>query len=308
MSNITIVVPVFNGGSTIAKSLKSIQKQTYRDFEVLVVDDGSTDNTESEVKKISMLDDRYKYIYQENQGVSAARNRGIELCVSKYITFVDDDDYLEANHLTNLLFPYRDKNIDLVVSGLIYENNEKVLMKTLKGKKYLNDVDSLNSTFRVNGIEGVTVNKLFKIEIIRNNNILFNTKLTKYEDHVFCLRYLLESKVTYYNGLYTYHYVKNSGSALQNPDNLDFYMDIRACDLMDSYLDKYSLKFEFLHSNIMLMRLNICTENYLKTNNIKNKKISKEYIKKNLHFKYLFEVYDVKTFLKRTYLFFLKMF
>jgi len=108
LSNITIVVPVFNGGSTIAKSLKSIQKQTYRDFEVLVVDDGSTDNTESEVKKISMLDDRYKYIYQENQGVSAARNRGIELCVSKYITFVDDDDYLEANHLTNLLFPYRD--------------------------------------------------------------------------------------------------------------------------------------------------------------------------------------------------------
>jgi len=304
LSNITIVVPVFNGESTISKSLESIQKQNYRDFEVLVVDDGSTDNTESEVKKFSMFDDRYKYIYQDNQGVSAARNKGIILCRSKYITFVDDDDYLEINHLANLLSPYTDNNIDLVVSGLVYENNEKTLLKTLKGKKYLDDIDSLNSIFCVKGIEGVTVNKLFKIKIIRNNNILFDTKLTKYEDHVFCFRYLLESRATYYNGLYTYHYVKNIGSAIQNSDNLDFSRDMRACDLMDGYLNKYSAKFKSLRLNIGLMKLDICTENYLKTSNIRNKKVSKEYIKKNLHFKHLFEVHDVKMFLKRIYLFF----
>lgn len=87
---ISVVIPLYNKDKQIAKTLYSVLKQTYPNFEVIVVNDGSTDNSLSEVSKIS--DSRIRLICQENKGVSAARNRGIQEAKSDYIAFLDADD------------------------------------------------------------------------------------------------------------------------------------------------------------------------------------------------------------------------
>ena len=91
-SLISVIVPCFNAEKYIERCLDSILKQTYRNIEVIVVDDGSTDDSAARIKEISKLDNRVKYVYQKNAGVSAARNRGLDEAKGDKITFVDSDD------------------------------------------------------------------------------------------------------------------------------------------------------------------------------------------------------------------------
>ncbi len=98
-SRVTIVVPSYNYGHLIGETLESVRKQTHRDWECLVVDDGSTDDTREVVKSFVARDARIKYIYQPNAGLSAARNTGIKQSAGSYLQFLDADDLLEADKL-----------------------------------------------------------------------------------------------------------------------------------------------------------------------------------------------------------------
>ena len=103
---VSIIVPVFNSEKYIEKCLKSLLAQTYKDLEILVIDDGSKDNSSDVVRQLQLDDQRIKLICQENQGVSSARNKGIEMSKGQYIVFVDSDDYVESNYVETLLDLY----------------------------------------------------------------------------------------------------------------------------------------------------------------------------------------------------------
>ncbi len=96
---VSIIIPSYNAASLLPETLRSLQKQKYADWECIVVDDGSTDNTKEIVTAFSNQDDRYKYFYQPNEGPSAARNRGINESKGGYIQFLDSDDMLESDKL-----------------------------------------------------------------------------------------------------------------------------------------------------------------------------------------------------------------
>jgi glycosyltransferase involved in cell wall biosynthesis len=101
MQKITVIIPTYNRASMIRESVASVLRQTFTDFEIIVVDDGSTDNTKAVVE--SFKDPRIKYIYQENRGASAARNTGIEASSSEYVAFLDSDDVYIDNAIENAL-------------------------------------------------------------------------------------------------------------------------------------------------------------------------------------------------------------
>lgn len=124
MSLISIVVPVYNAKATLRRCMDSLAQQTYQDFEVLMVNDGSTDESAEICREYSSRDGRFRLIDQKNAGPAAARNTGIDQAVGKYITFVDSDDYVEPNMLEVLYQRAEESQADITVFGYYQEKDD----------------------------------------------------------------------------------------------------------------------------------------------------------------------------------------
>ena len=114
---ISIVVPVYKSERTLHRCVDSILRQTYRDIEVLLVVDGSPDRSSEICEEYAAQDRRVRVLYRHNEGVSQARNRGIENASGEYLLFVDSDDYIEANACARMLKLREESDADLVIAG-----------------------------------------------------------------------------------------------------------------------------------------------------------------------------------------------
>jgi len=110
---ISVIVPVYNVEKYLEECLDSIQNQTYSDIEVILVNDGSTDKSKEICGKYCKQDNRFQLLNQENQGLSAARNKGVEISTGEYIVFVDSDDIIKTNYLEKLM-QYMAEDVDIV--------------------------------------------------------------------------------------------------------------------------------------------------------------------------------------------------
>ena len=126
MSKVSIIIPVYNSENYIDRCLNSVLNQTYQNFEILVINDGSTDNSQK------IIDDyKYKYpekiiaIEQENKGVSVTRNESMQRANGKYIMFIDNDDYIEANYVETFLKEAEKEDYDVVIGGYRRITEEK---------------------------------------------------------------------------------------------------------------------------------------------------------------------------------------
>ena len=115
---ISVIIPVYNAVKYIQKCVESIQKQTFQDWELILVDDGSKDGSASLCDKLAGMDHRIRVIHQKNQGVSGARNTGIEAAIGEYIMFVDADDWIESNLCEQLMSGI--SNADLAIAGFYH--------------------------------------------------------------------------------------------------------------------------------------------------------------------------------------------
>lgn len=225
-SLISIIVPVYNGEKHIEKCINSILNQTYTNLELIVVNDGSKDNTEKKIK--SFNDHRIKYYYIDNSGVSVARNFGIEQATGEYITFVDSDDYLDLDMYSILVKILKDSSSDLVSCSYekIY-SNKVVPEKTYLPEGYYNKKDIVDKIYPAlledKSLEPMIplniVTKLFKTEIIKDNNILFEPGLRYGEDLLFTQTYFLNIDSFYYlPECYFYKYLNNELSVTKSYD------------------------------------------------------------------------------------------
>lgn len=123
----SIIVPVYNVEKYLDKCLASILEQTFKDFECIIIDDGSPDNSNIIIDKYVKLDQRFKVIHQKNMGLSAARNTGLDIAKGDYIVFVDSDDYIADDYLEKFALKIADTDADMVICGLIevYKDYEK---------------------------------------------------------------------------------------------------------------------------------------------------------------------------------------
>lgn len=121
---ISVIIPVYNAEKYLEQCLNSIKNQTYKNFEVIIVNDGSKDNTDSICKKFAQSDSRFRYFSKENGGVSSARNFGLDNANGHYITFIDGDDWVEHNHLEILIKSITENNSDIAIcSYKEFDNN-----------------------------------------------------------------------------------------------------------------------------------------------------------------------------------------
>ncbi len=198
MSKVSIIVPIYNAEKFLDKCINSVLNQTYDDYELILVNDGSTDKSEEICSKYCNTkkydkNAKIKYIFQTNSGVSAARNKGIDIAEGEFITFVDSDDYLDEKYLDTMIKAQNNYNTDLTVCAYVnYSNNEnKHICKAFPQTTfYCNEEiqkEVVPRIFYNNALSALAnpICRLYKAEIIKKNNLRFKENLYYNEDKLF---------------------------------------------------------------------------------------------------------------------------
>lgn len=192
---ISIVIPVYNKEDYIIRCMESLEQQTFQDYEVILVDDGSTDSS-AKVIKGYLADPRIHYIYQENAGVSAARNRGLNSAVGDWIAFVDPDDYLKPEYLEKLL-AHITPLVDIVSCCCVCDgtneivhffDEDRIFSGSFQEKKdlflELMDVNYKAKSPRWTAI-GVPWGKIYRRAFLIGNSLQFDIRLFRMQDNIF---------------------------------------------------------------------------------------------------------------------------
>jgi glycosyltransferase involved in cell wall biosynthesis len=218
---LSIIIPVYNVQKYLSKCIDSILTQTFRNFELILINDGSDDGSAEICKQYERKDKRIKYINKNNGGVSSARNLGLKLAIGEYIGFVDGDDWIEVDMYEKLIDFIKIKQADIAVGGYIKNYGDKTEMMFCKGTATI--FDSIKGL--INMLEQVyfgweIVDKIYKRDLFKN--IFFNENSYVCEDLLMMWYLFKKSKIIAYIPLYKYHYfyrtdsVTNSGFSLKN--------------------------------------------------------------------------------------------
>ena len=211
---ISVIIPVFNSADRLSRCLDSILRQQYQEWELILVDDGSTDDSPIICDNYSLSDSRIRVFHRSNAGVSAARNYGILQSNGKWMCFVDSDDWLDPNYLNDFVLRISEGS-DLILQGYVKERGETEIGRRhlLEGhvieasiSNYLLDNDLIDF--------GSPCCKLFKHSIIEENSLFFPDSYSYGEDTVFFFKYLKHCHSLSCIGKEGYHYVENTPESL----------------------------------------------------------------------------------------------
>ena len=238
MDKISVIIPTYNRGYIIEKSVRSVLKQTYTNIEIIIVDDGSTDNTEEVIKSIN--DKRIKYIkLLNNRGASYARNKGIKASTGKYISFQDSDDIFYNDKLEKQLDNLKKNKSDLDFCKIVvYDNSKKVFYPNELQEKSILKNDYVTELCNANFISTQAI--LAKKNIF--NKVLFDEKLPRLQDYDLVLRLAGKIKISYTNEPLVDLYIQNNSISV-------FYENLKkACILMikKSYDIEYSQNLKLI--------------------------------------------------------------
>ena len=206
---ISVIVPVYKVEKYLHKCIDSIINQTYKDMEIIFVDDGSPDNCPKICDEYAQKDSRIKVIHKENGGLSSARNGGMKMAKGDYIAFVDSDDYIEEHMYEKLLDALKGSNADFCMCGdrTVNENGEEITRNNFSAKTYF--IDEIIENF-VLPLKTSACNKLYKREYIGEN--VFPEGRIHGEDLVFQLSLLTGKTTMCVIPDVCYNYVKHSNS------------------------------------------------------------------------------------------------
>lgn len=259
---VSLIVTVFNKKDTIQKCLISIKKQSYKKINVIVIDDGSTDNSGEIAKRICKTDNRFKYYYQQNKGVSSARNMGLDKAEGESVLFIDGDDFIDSDYVERIA---RYQNFDITVAGFKVVGRNDVMITSVKPKNMEFNMNSLDIFFNEKTFKfiGVPYSKLFKLNIIRKNKIKFDVTKDFGEDTEFVFDYLLKcKKVKYisYTGYNNYIYLADT---LSRKTRLNVWEVNKK--LVDSLTKRINLEnnksWTFLYMRAISLSLRSCSNN-----------------------------------------------
>ena len=214
---VTIIVPVYKVERYLSRCIESILGQTYSNFELILVDDGTPDRSGIICDRYAEKDFRIKVIHKENGGVSSARNAGIDVAQGEWITFVDSDDWVSENYLEVLLDPLSEGDYQLLVGskenrGLTVTKSSALIQKiTIANLKRYEDIDVFNN---VEFME--TYIKLFLRSIIVKNSLRFSEGVSVAEDAIFVTKYLGFCQKIYLTGKTIYYYNRLNSLATTN--------------------------------------------------------------------------------------------
>ncbi len=271
---ISVIVPVYKVKDRIVNTLECLKNQTFKNFEVLFIDDGSPDDScDFAIRYLNGCDVNYKVIKKENGGVSSARNLGIERAQGKYITFLDSDDYIENDMLEAFYEKAENENADVVYSAYVYEDNNKEAITSNAADLTEGIYDGMTAAIGL--AYGTTYThimaNMFKTSLLKENNIKFDTNRKFAEDISFMLKAYGHADKIYCIDKVCAHYVRWSQSAMNNIkiSYLDvYYSNIETLKYIKENFNNKLLENAMVTSRIPAAIVNIfiafCTKDSLK--------------------------------------------
>ena len=269
MVKVSIIMPVYNSEKFLGNALNSIVNQSLKDFELICIDDGSSDDSLNILNDYAGRDSRIKIITQKNGGSGAARNRGLEVCQGDYVFFIDSDDEISLN-LLNLTYKNAVSNdSDLVLFKIsnIQDDKETFVTPELPYEKVFPNADFDNFTFNCFDVKDYLFKlyyapwtKLYKREFLsRYDDFLFDEELP-YEDVLFHVKAMLRASKLSYVPKYLYHYrIDNSDSVTFNRE--DHIQIFKIIDMVESflidenYMDGLKAEFGYFKLNQVILHM-----------------------------------------------------
>lgn len=209
MDLVSIVVPVYNSHQYINECVDSILSQSYTEFELILVDDGSVDNSFTMCEQYALRDRRVRVIHQNNRGASAARNVGINAATGKYLCFVDSDDWIRSGYIADLVRDLSPNEGDgLVIHGLKEFNLKREMIRDVSfpERKLVGKDVALAFTEMEVYNSGYSASKLYSLRLINQYHIRFNEEIIHAEDMLFMLDYLKHANYVKFNSISNYIY------------------------------------------------------------------------------------------------------
>ena len=280
---ITIIIPVFNVEKYLKRCIESIINQTYKNIEIILVNDGSTDKSKEICEYYKTIDERIKLINKNNEGASSARNIGLDNCNGYYICFVDSDDYIEPDYIEYLYKPFKFRDVEISIIGSREIHGEKVISREKKINKMFYGNDGLKELLYERYFGPMACGKLYKKNIIGKERFRNDIKIG--EDFEFEYRILKKAQLIYVNTIdVKYNYVIRENSAMTKKKDDSWDLEILICWKIvneikkeNSKLYKYAIK-RYIRSNVNCIIKLIregedikCIEKYQK--NIRNYRI-----------------------------------
>lgn len=204
MAYISIIVPVYNAEKDLTRCIDSILSQTFTDFELLLVDDGSDDSSPALCNRYALLDHRIIVLNKANGGPSSARNLGLDNVKGEWVTFCDADDYVESNWLESLV-GYAKGDLNLISCGFFCHHSDSTISEIIP-QTYSGDGKGYTEAMSSSYMFGSLWTKLFKKQIIDKYALRFNERIRFREDEEFVLRYLTHSHKCRTVDVALYHY------------------------------------------------------------------------------------------------------
>lgn len=303
---LSIIVPFFNCQNTINRCIESIFNSTFVDFELLLINDASTDESLEIISKFSERKEIRIISLEKNRGVSYCRNLGIKEAVGEFLTFVDADDYIDAHMYELMMNKIETEVLDCCVSNYVEVfGNGRIQSSKYLYKENAVDTNKAIQMLLTDKVSPAVWDKIFRTEIIKNAN-QFDTELEIGEDILFCLNvFKYTSKIGFLNDV-MYYYVQNTISAMHtvSPKLLQFTKVTKSIPLNDykRYKNEFYNEFEYFESSMMLRGIHSLTTLL----NMKNRSIiykficelyNKDLLKKQLHSKYTSKFVKLEVFI-----------
>lgn len=227
MPEVSMIMPLFNKARYLADALESVMAQTFSDFELIIIDDGSTDRSLTVAKEYAEKDKRFRVYSIENQGVSHARNMGMACAEGKYITFMDADDTVHPSFIDHMYTCLLKNQADIVISGILKHRDGVVRGEMAYSRTGLFSMDEIMTDFASEqkrcGIFGSCVAKMFPKELAEG--VRFDEKLDLAEDFDFYLRLYAKAQRVYCDDQLYYYYLQDTeNSSVQVADEQIDYL------------------------------------------------------------------------------------
>lgn len=296
---LSIIIPVYNAEAHLRQCLDSILDQKFEDYELLLINDGSTDKSENICIEYAEKDGRVKVYHQKNSGVSAARNKGLENAIGEWITFVDSDDYIRENYFIDII---KHENADWILLNIERDINNQIDFFLKFDKSYF-QIKSFIDTYSLYPDFPSPWGRFFKSEIIIRNDIRFNEELKFGEDAVFNINYL-----QYCQNIYTSNsssYVYRDTEAGLSKLSFDLQNDTLLYKEIKAGLKKFDNN-NFYNRSIVIPLTRVLTAIYFDENSLEigRIKILKELVLRNYSVIYeIYTDYKIKPFVFLAYYF-----
>lgn len=240
MPKVSVIIPIYKAEETLLRCLDSLKAQTFADFEVLMVDDGSPDLCGQMIDDYAQKDSRFKAFHKGNGGVSSARQFGIDHAIGEYTIHADPDDWVEPTMLEDLYRKAKEEDADMVMCD-IFRNDGSL---QLYGSQRPTALDH-NSVLRdvIKGrIYGYCVNKLVRLDVYKKHKVIFPVEFNVSEDqYVICQILKIDIKISYLPKAY-YHYVTYPESLSRRYDNHSYQNDLIMRDMFVALMSDTDLK------------------------------------------------------------------